>query len=104
MKAGLNDDDVLAPLELKLGRLLFAGVMSSAVCLAAGLALSLTGAYPGVANGILTTGLVILMITPLARVVTSLAVYVRMRDWFFVGTTILVFVELLMAWLLKSKP
>ena len=77
--------------------------MSSAVCLAAGLGLSLAGGYPGAANAILTTGLVILMITPLARVVTSLVVYVRMRDWFFVGTTILVFVELLTAWLLKAK-
>jgi hypothetical protein len=96
--------DVLGPLELKLGRLLFAGVMSSAVCLAAGLGLTLAGGYPAVANAILTTGLVILMLTPLARVVTSLAVYARLRDWFFVGTTILVLVELLMAWLLKTKP
>jgi len=96
--------DMLGPLELKLGRLLFGGVMSSAVCLTAGLGLWLAGSYPALANVILTTGLVILMITPLARVVTSLAVYVRMRDWFFVGTTILVFVELLMAWLLKTKP
>ena len=102
----MNDrigEDVLGPLELKLGRLLFAGVTSSAVCLAAGLGLTLAGGYAAAANVILTTGLVILMITPLARVVTSLVVYVRMRDWVFVGTTILVFVELLMAWLLKIK-
>jgi uncharacterized membrane protein len=65
--------------------------------------LSLLGSYPAAASLVLTTGLVILMITPLARVVTSLAVYVRMRDWFFVATTILVFVELLLAWLLKAK-
>ena len=65
--------------------------------------LTLAGVSQTAANVILTTGLVILMITPLARVVTSLAVYVRMRDWFFVGTTIVVFVELLMAWLLKAK-
>ena len=75
----------------------------SAVCLAAGLGLTLAGGYSGAANAVLTAGLVILMITPLARVVTALAVYVRMRDWFFVGTTIVVFVELLMAWLLKAK-
>jgi uncharacterized membrane protein len=103
MKAGMNDD-VLGPLELKLGRLLFTGVMSSAVCLAAGLVLWLSGAQPAAANVILTAGLVILMLTPLARVVTSLVVYARMRDWFFVATTILVFVELLLAWLLKTKP
>ena len=36
-------------------------------------------------------------------VVASLVVYVRLRDWFFVGTTILVFVVLLMAWVLKTN-
>ena len=97
-------DDVLGPLERQLGRLLFAGVMSSALCLAAGLVLWVAGGYPAAANSILTAGLVILMITPLARVVASLVVYVRMRDWFFVGTTITVFAVLLVAWLLKTKP
>ncbi len=99
----ISDEDVLGPLELKLGRLLFAGVTTSAVCLAAGLLLTLAGVNPAVANVILTTGLVILMLTPIARVVASLVVYVRLRDWFFVGTTILVFAVLLMAWLLKKS-
>ena len=44
------------------------------------------------------------MITPIGRVVASLVVYARMRDWFFVATTIMVFVVLLLAWLLKTKP
>ena len=98
------DEDVLAPLELKLGRLLFAGVTLSAVCLAAGLVLTLAGVRADVANVVLTAGLVILMITPLVRVVASLVVYVRLRDWFFVWTTIVVFAVLLMAWLLKIDP
>jgi hypothetical protein len=98
----MNEEDVLGPLELKLGRLLLAGVISSALCLGAGLVLWVAGGHPTAANGILTTGLVILMMTPLARVVTSIVVYVRMRDWFFVGTTIAVFVVLLVAWLLKG--
>ena len=97
------DGDVLGRLELQLGRLLFAGVASSAICLGVGLVLAVTGAYPAAANGILTTGLVILMITPIGRVVASLVVYARMRDWFFVATTILVFVVLLLAWFLKVK-
>ena len=97
------DEDVLGPLELKLGRLLFAGVTTSAVCLGAGLVLTLAGVSSDAANVILTAGLVILMITPIARVVASLVVYVRLRDWFFVGTTILVFVVLLMAWVLKTS-
>lgn len=95
------NEDVLGPLELKLGRLLFAGVTTSAACLVFGLVLTLAGLSPAAANAILTAGLVILMITPLARVVASLVAYVRLRDWFFVATTILVFVVLLMAWLLK---
>jgi hypothetical protein len=102
MSAG--NEEVLGRLELQLGRLLFAGVMSAAICLAVGLFLAVAGAYPSVANAILTTGLVILMITPIGRVVASLVVYARMRDWFFVATTIMVFVVLLLAWLLKTKP
>ena len=94
------NEDVLGPLELRLGRLLFAGVTTSAVCLTAGLLLTLTGASPAAANVILTAGLMILMITPIVRVVASLVVYVRLRDWFFVGTTIVVFAVLLAAWVL----
>jgi uncharacterized membrane protein len=54
------------------------------------------------AHLLLTGGLVVLMLTPLARVLAALIVYVRMRDWFFVGTTVLVFLVLIAAWLLKS--
>jgi uncharacterized membrane protein len=97
------NEDLFGRLEVQLGRLLFAGVMSAAVCLAMGLLLSLAGGHAGAANAILTTGLVILMLTPIARVVMSLAVYVRMHDWFFVATTIAVFVVLLLAWLLKTS-
>ena len=46
MKDVVNED-VLGPLELKLGRLLFAGVTTSAVCLGAGLVLTLAGVRPG---------------------------------------------------------
>jgi len=92
----------LGRLEAQLGRLLFTGVMASALCLAAGLVLWVAGGFPAATNRILTTGLVILMLTPIARVVASLVVYVRMRDWFFVATTIMVFAVLLMAWLLKG--
>ncbi len=96
-------DDLFDRLELQLGHLLFAGVMSAAACLVVGLGLWMAGGYPTAANAIMTAGLVILMLTPIARVVASLVVYVRMRDWFFVGTTITVFAVLLLAWLMKSK-
>ncbi len=98
----MTDEDVLGPLELRLGRLLMAGVMSSALCLAIGLVLWVAGGHPAAANRILTAGLLILMMTPIARVVTSVVVYVRMRDWFFVATTVMVFGVLLLAWLLRA--
>jgi uncharacterized membrane protein len=98
----MTDEDALGPLELRLGRLLMAGVMSSALCLAAGLLLWVAGGHPAAANRILTAGLVILMMTPIARVVTSVVVYVRLRDWFFVATTVMVFGVLLLAWLLRT--
>lgn len=97
------NDDLFDRLERQLGRLLYAGVMSAAVCLTIGLMLTMAGISAAVSNTILTTGLIILMLTPLARVVTSLVVYARMRDWFFVATTVMVFVVLLLAWLLKSR-
>ena len=39
----------------------------------------------------------------IGAVVTSLVVYARMRDWFFVATTVMVFGVLLLAWMLKSR-
>jgi uncharacterized membrane protein len=88
-------DDAIGRLEVHLGRLLQAGVLTSAACLALGLVLWMAGAAAGPTNALLTAGLVILMATPILRVIVSLVEYVRMRDWFFVGTTVLVFGVLL---------
>ena len=97
-----TDDAAIERLEVQVGRLLQAGVMLAAVCLGTGLALwFFLGATPAV-NVVLTSGLVVLMVTPLARVVASLVAYVRLRDWFFVATTVMVFVVLVAAWLVKS--
>jgi len=95
-------DAALERLERQLGRLLNAGVLFAAAVLALGLIFwfALGNARP--ANLTLTVGLVVLMLTPLARVVASFIVYWRLRDWFFVGTTVMVFVVLVGAWLLKS--
>jgi uncharacterized membrane protein len=43
---------------------------------------------------LLTAGLVILMATPLLRVLVSIVEYIRLGDWFFVTTTLVVLVEL----------
>jgi uncharacterized membrane protein len=68
--------------ELLLGRTLGIGVLVSTVLLALGLLLSLV--MPGApANRLLDAGLVLLMATPMARVLLSCAEYVRERDWFF---------------------
>lgn len=88
-------DSPLDRLETHLGRLLFAGVVISAACLAVGLVIWMAGGHPTLANGMLATGLVLLMATPILRVVVSLVEYVRMRDWFFVTTTVIVFGVLL---------
>jgi uncharacterized membrane protein len=83
----------LIRLERHLARLLVTGVLVSAALLAAGLALWLT--RPGaMARGLLSAGLIALMATPILRVFVSLAEYVRIRDWFFVATTLVVLVEL----------
>ena len=97
-----DEAEAIEALEIQVGRLLRAGVWAASACLGAGLGLwVIQGAGP-LTHALLTIGLVVLMITPLARVVASLVAYVRLRDWFFAGITVLVFVVLVAAWLLKS--
>jgi uncharacterized membrane protein len=96
------DEEAIDRLEMQVGRLLHAGVWVAAACLSAGLALWMARGSGRLANGLLTGGLVVLMLTPLARVIASLVAYVRLRDWFFAATTVMVFVVLVAAWLLKS--
>ena len=70
------------PFERALGRTLALGVTSATLLLAAGLLWSLV--EPGrPADLVLHAGLVVLMGTPIARVLLSCAEYVRQRDWFF---------------------
>jgi uncharacterized membrane protein len=97
-----SDPGAIDRLEVQVGRLLQAGVTLATACLAAGLALWLATGAGRASTLTLTTGLVVLMLTPLARVVASLVAYVRLRDWFFAATTVIVFVVLIAAWLLKS--
>ena len=84
----------LSRLEEHLGRLLIAGVFLSAALLAMGLALWLANPNGAAATWLLNAGLIALMGTPIMRVVVSFAEYVRMRDWLFVGMTLVVFAEL----------
>ena len=97
-----GDQAAIDRLELRVGRLLEAGVRLAAACLGIGLALLFVLGDGRPANLLMTTGLVVLMVTPLARVVAALVTYVRLRDWVFATTTVMVFVVLIAAWLLKA--
>jgi uncharacterized membrane protein len=80
-------------LERTIGIVLRVGVTASSIALAAGLVLSLLGA-PGT-QVLLHIGILTLLATPVARVMVSVAEYVRERDWTFVTLTTIVLVELL---------
>ena len=102
-----SEDGALESLERTLGRLLRAGVLAAAVLLAFGLVVSIAAGATPLSAGTLTAGLIVLMATPILRVVVSLVAYARMRDWFFVATTVSVFVLLavtvLLAWSKLSR-
>jgi uncharacterized membrane protein len=82
-------------LERWLGVILRAGAMASAGLLAAGLLLQLVGVEPGLATALTNAGLIVLMATPVARVVVSVVEFVLERDWLFVTLTTVVLIILL---------
>ncbi len=89
------DHDRDTKMEAAIGRALRVGVTASSICLGLGLALSLLGIAAGPSHLLLTIGLVILMATPVGRVVISVVEYALERDWFFVAMTTIVLLELL---------
>ena len=89
-----DDAPSLARLEVRLGHLLVAGVTVSAALLATGLGLWLSGSHMTASLWSLNAGLIVLMSTPILRVIVSFAEYVVMRQWFFAAVTILVLLEL----------
>ena len=82
-------------LEELIGGVLRAGVIASSICLGAGVVVSLIGAAPAFANALLQTGIVVLLATPVARVLVSVVDYAQQRDWRFTLLTLIVLVELL---------
>jgi uncharacterized membrane protein len=86
--------DALARLESHVGRLFVVGVTTSAAALAVGLAIFLVAPDAPAASRLLNAGLLVLMATPMLRVLLSIVEYVRMGDWFFAGTTLAVIAEL----------
>lgn len=81
-------------LERLIGIVLRAGVMASSTCLAVGLLLSLATGGHAMAALLLNVGIVVLLATPLARVIVSTAQYIGERDWLFATLTLVVLLEL----------
>ena len=82
-----------ARLERVIGRVLRGGVVASSLCLTAGLVLSLTGVEPA-ATLLLNAGIIVLLATPVSRVVVSTVEYAVERDWPFAALTFIVLLEL----------
>ena len=81
-------------LERIIGIVLRAGVMVSTTCLAVGLLLSLATSGHAMAALLLNVGIVVLLATPLARVVVSTVQYIGEGDWLFATLTLVVLLEL----------
>jgi uncharacterized membrane protein len=82
-------------LEITLGRLLGVGVTISSLALGAGLAVAMTLGTGAASSFLLTAGVLLLLATPIARVVVSSVGYARRRDWLFVLLTAIVLAELI---------
>lgn len=82
-------------LERSIAFVLHAGVLASSICLAAGVVLTLADTNLGVADALLRIGIVVLLCTPMARVVISTIEYALERDWQFATLTAIVLVELM---------
>lgn len=80
--------------ERQLGMVLAVGSVASTVLLAGGLALIFLPDVLGASPYALHTGVVVLMGTPIMRVVVSVIEYARRRDWLFVVVTLIVLLEL----------
>lgn len=71
------------PIELVLARLLRVGSFIAAVLLAAGIGIMLLLGHGRGASRLITAGLVVLMATPIMRVLTAGLIFLRERDWRF---------------------
>jgi len=81
-------------LERTIGRVLRTGVAISSVCLGIGLVLSALAMGGRATDILLDVGIIVLLATPVARVVVSIVEYISERDWAFVALTAIVLAEL----------
>lgn len=81
-------------LERSIGIVLRAGVLASSGCLAFGLVLWLVGGNEVASSLLLQIGILILLCTPVARVVISTVEYATAGEWTFATLTAIVLLEL----------
>ena len=87
---------IVTRLERLIGRVLRTGVVTATVCFAVGLLLTLAGGAAASASTIfLNAGVIVLLATPVTRVLVSVLEYVSQRDWLFVTLTTIVLAELI---------
>jgi len=84
----------ISRLEVTIGAALRFGTSASTTLFAIGLLMMLIGVQAQLARGVLEAGLLILLATPVARVVISVIAYFRERDWLFVALTAIVLLAL----------
>jgi uncharacterized membrane protein len=89
-----DDGLLVGHLENRIGAILRVGVHASTSCLAGGLLLALFTRDTTVAPWLMTVGLVVLMATPVLRVVVSIVEFAAHRDWMFFILTGIVLLEL----------
>jgi uncharacterized membrane protein len=89
-----RSSDAVARLESAIGHVLRIGTVASSTLFAVGLLMALAGVQVNTARVMLTAGLVMLLATPVARVVVSVIEYVREGDWIFVLLTLIVLLAL----------
>jgi len=82
-------------LEHIIGLVLRAGVTLSSICLGVGLVLSLFPSSAGAGTLLLHGGVIVLLATPVARVLVSVVEYSVVGDWPFVTLTVIVLIELM---------
>jgi len=87
-------DDELLRIEQMLGRVLTVGTWMSTATLALGLAATFAVPDLPVTRLLLSMGLAMLLLTPVARVMAAVVGYIRAREWWFVLLTGIVLVLL----------
>ena len=89
----VNGTSPIARFERTLARVMLAGVWTSAGLLAVGLIVVLSG-RPAEGETLLRAGLLCLMATPALRVALSIVEALRLRDYFWLWSTVAVVVVL----------